>query len=147
MSAPSKSDVLAALEIVRTFVDALPENILLSTIFDFGDGNGPVPAHRHINPDGTVGGWVADTAFVASSAYVGQYAKVYGKAHVCGHARIDECAQVYGSACVFDEAEIRGHTRVFGQAQVCGNARLYGHSEVSNSTRIKSGDHRDHRFW
>ena len=30
--------------------------------FDFQDGNGPVPAHRHINPDGTTGGWVADTA-------------------------------------------------------------------------------------
>lgn len=26
---------------------------------DFNDGNGPVPAHRHKNPDGTEGGWVA----------------------------------------------------------------------------------------
>ena len=28
--------------------------------FDFNDGNGPVPAHKH--PNG--GGWVADTAKV-----------------------------------------------------------------------------------
>jgi hypothetical protein len=30
-----------------------------STTFDFGDGE--VPAHRHVNPDGSEGGWVADT--------------------------------------------------------------------------------------
>ena len=27
--------------------------------FDFGDGNGAVPAHRHINRDSSIGGWVA----------------------------------------------------------------------------------------
>ena len=37
-----------------------------------------VPAHRHTNPDGTVGGWVADTATVAAKAHIGHYARVYG---------------------------------------------------------------------
>lgn len=32
------------------------------TTFDFEDGRGPVPAHRHRNPDGSVGGWVSDEA-------------------------------------------------------------------------------------
>ena len=36
--------------------------------YDFKDGNGPVPAHQHTNPDGSVGGWVADTATVADTA-------------------------------------------------------------------------------
>ena len=37
------------------------------TTYDFEDGNGPVPAHRHSNR----GGWVANTATVAGTAYVG----------------------------------------------------------------------------
>ena len=41
--------------------------------FDFDDGNGPVPAHKH--PNG--GGWVADTATVDETAYV-----EIGRAHV-----------------------------------------------------------------
>jgi hypothetical protein len=45
---------------------------------DFGDGNGPVPAHRH--PNG--GGWVADTAGVASGVFVGKDALVYEDAEV-----------------------------------------------------------------
>ena len=36
------------------------------TEFDFQDGNGPVPAHKHVKG----GGWVADTATVADSARV-----------------------------------------------------------------------------
>jgi len=38
--------------------------------FDFQDGNGPVPAHRHVNPDGSEGGWVAETAQVYGNAQV-----------------------------------------------------------------------------
>lgn len=59
--------------------------------FDFGDGNGPVPAHR--NQHG--GGWIADTATVPESAWVGSDACVYGnvviegdKAIIGGNARI-----------------------------------------------------------
>lgn len=43
--------------------------------FDFGQGE--VPAHRHINPDGSVGGWVADTATVHPSVWVGPRALVW----------------------------------------------------------------------
>ena len=48
------------------------------TTYDFGDGNGPVPAHQH--PNG--GGWVANTAWVQDTAYVGSDATVYGRAWV-----------------------------------------------------------------
>jgi hypothetical protein len=46
------------------------------TKFDFEDGNGPVPAKKHSNG----GGWVADTATVADTAYVGPDARVFGNA-------------------------------------------------------------------
>lgn len=49
-------------------------------VFDFGDSNGPVPAHRHVNG----GGWVADTANVDLSARVSGKAEVYGNAWVYG---------------------------------------------------------------
>ena len=54
------------------------------TTFDFGDG--PVAAHRH--PNG--GGWVADTAFVAETAYVGPDARVSDTAMVFGDAEVTE---------------------------------------------------------
>lgn len=44
-------------------------------LFDFNDGNGPVPAHKHSKG----GGWVADTALVYGDA------RVYGKALVSPH--------------------------------------------------------------
>jgi hypothetical protein len=54
------------------------------TTFDFDDGNGPVAAHQH--PNG--GGWVADTAKVTDTSYVGPDAWVYGNAEVSGDARV-----------------------------------------------------------
>ena len=54
------------------------------TTFDFDDGNGPVPTHKH--PNG--GGWVADTATVEETAYVGRDAKVFGDAEVFHDAKV-----------------------------------------------------------
>ena len=48
------------------------------TPHDFGDGIGPVHAHQHANG----GGWVADTANVDATAYVGPNARVCGDAWV-----------------------------------------------------------------
>jgi hypothetical protein len=59
-------------------------------LFDFG--NGPVEAHRHINPNKSIGGWVANTATVEPTVYIGYYAWVYGNARVSGNAL------VYGNA-------------------------------------------------
>ena len=52
----------------------------MTATFDFGCG--PVPAHRHVNPGGAIGGWVADTARVSGNA------RVYGNAWVSGDAEI-----------------------------------------------------------
>ena len=66
----------------------------IATTFDFGYGS--VPAHRHTNPDGSLGGWVANTACVDSTA------RVFGAAQGSG------TAQVSGEAWVFDEARVSG---------------------------------------
>ena len=109
-----------------------------SDFFDFGDGNGPVLAHRHCNS----GGWVADTAYVAETASVGPdalvfgnavvsgYAKVYDNARVCDYARVFGSAWVYGNAVVSGYAKVFGHARVFGNAVVSGYAKVYGNAQV-----------------
>ena len=68
----------------------------MTTIYDFQDGNGPVPAHRH--PKG--GGWVADTATVEETAYVGPNAQVYGSAHVEGGVQLLCDTRISGVSCV-----------------------------------------------
>ncbi len=64
------------------------------TMFDFEDGNGPVPAHRHRNG----GGWVADSATVAPTVSVEEGALVYGGATVCDTVRLGPGTRVYGRA-------------------------------------------------
>ena len=56
----------------------------------FRNSDKEVPARRHSNPSGTVGGWVADSAHVDSGAYVDW------DAEVSGHAHVFDGAQVYG---------------------------------------------------
>ena len=82
------------------------------TAFDFGDGNGSVPAHKH--PNG--GGWVADTAHVDDTAYVADTAKVYGNAQVFENAYVADTAKVSGKAVV------SGYAHVFGNVHVSGSA-------------------------
>lgn len=74
------------------------------TTFDFQDGDGPVPAHQH--PNG--GGWVANTAKVTDTAYVGSDAVVSGS------------AQVFGNAVVSGNAVVCGYAQVYGDAVVSG---------------------------
>ena len=68
----------------------------MTTTFDFQDGNGPVPAHRH--PNG--GGWVADTATVEETAFVGPDARVYGSALVEGGVQLLSDTRISGVSCV-----------------------------------------------
>ena len=59
--------------------------------------------HQHSNG----GGFVANTATVAKSVYVGPHAIVYGKATCTDKARVEDCAQVSGTA------------RLSGNVRVC----------------------------
>ena len=69
---------------------------------DFRDGAGPVPAARHTNPMGDLGGWVAATAYVAPWTGLDPDAEVFGT------ARVTAGAMVYGrigGASVIDGAQ------------------------------------------
>ena len=115
------------------------------TTYDFGDGKGPVPAHRHKNPDGSEGDWVADTAAVAATAHIGHAAKVcdnavvydnaqiYGNAQICDNARVYHNAQVYGTAQICGNALVYGNAQVYGTAQICGSARVHSDAIVYNT--------------
>ena len=103
--------------------------------------------HRHDNG----GGWVANTANVAPTAFVGVHAMVYGQAAIRDHAKVYGLAQVFAHAIICDHAEVFGyaavcdhavvgnHAKVYGFAQVCDNAIVRGHAEVF-SYAVVSGD-------
>ena len=69
-------------------------------MIEYNFGNGLVAAHLHVNPDGSEGGWVANTAFVAKSAYIGTDVWVFGNALVYGDAVVGGNAEVYDNAWV-----------------------------------------------
>jgi len=96
-------------------------------MFDFEDGNGSVPAHRH--PFG--GGWVANSAHVDETAWVWCDSRVYGHAQVLHETHIGGQAKVYGSA------RVRESALVCENAKVCGNADLRGKVEVSGTVLIE----------
>ncbi len=80
------------------------------------------------HPNG--GGWVAKTAHVDETAYVGPGAIVAEQAKVFHWAQILSRARVYGEAIVMNEA------RVFGESQVCGNAGVYDKAVIANRARV-----------
>lgn len=105
---------------------------------DFGDGHGRVLAKRHVNGKG----WVADTAVVEASVYVGPRAQVFNNAYVHGKVRLEGRAKVFGRAIVSDEVavkkdgEIGGQAVVRDQTLVTDNARIVGRCNVSGNTQL-----------
>lgn len=102
------------------------------TTFDFKDGNGPVPAHRHVNG----GGWVADTASVSDTAYVGFDAHVYGYATVDDFAVISEAADVSGFSIVCDAAYVHGKSVIKGSCIIADNAEITGNTFFAGHFQI-----------
>lgn len=108
---------------------------------DFKDGAGRVPAHRHVNGKG----WVAKTAVVEDSVYVGPKCAVYNSAYVSGRVRLEGNARVSGSAVVSGEVIIKQNGHVYGNAvvrdmvMVNDNARITGRAHVTGRTRLFGG--------
>ncbi len=115
---------------------------MTNTYFDFEDGNGPVPAHQHSNG----GGWVADTAKVYETSYVGPDAQVYGDATVSGNARVSSNARVYDDAWVSSNARVSDDARVYGNATVSDDARVYGNAHVGGNEPSKEQPEKDRIF-
>jgi len=94
--------------------------------------------HRHSNG----GGFVADNAHAAPTAYVGSDAMVLDGARVEGNACIKQYAVVIGSgAVVSGNAKIGGRAWVFGRVKVGGNARILESVVVTTSDRFRGGYH------
>ena len=117
---------------------------------DFKDGTGRILAHRHDNGRG----WVADTAKVEDTVYVGPRCEVFNRAIVKGGVRMEgqsrisggavvsggvimrKDAHVYGSAVVRDTTELSDTVRICGSAHVAGTSRIYGAALVSDSAQL-----------
>ncbi len=89
----------------------------------------------HVHSNG--GGWVANTATVQTSAYVGPKARVLGTAKVYGNARIEDYAVVMNNATVQDNAVVSGHACVFHNAIVKGNAKVRDRAVVYDSAVVE----------
>ena len=99
--------------------------------FDFGAGL--VNAHQH--PNGL--GWVADTAKVGASVFVGPNAMVFDYAEVWDMAQISDYAKVHGKAKVYDNAMITGNAEV--SAEVSGDSKIGGDARVMVAAKVFNG--------
>jgi hypothetical protein len=106
--------------------------------------NGALPAGHKVGynsmkdqyagaPHANGGGWVATTAKVASTAYVGPNAQVLGYANVTGKARIEDYAIVQ------DRAQISGNAKVRNWAVVAGNSTVAENAVVEERARLRAG--------
>jgi len=99
--------------------------------FDFGSG--PVPAHQH--PNG--GGWVADTARVADSCYVGPDARVFEFARVNFGSELFDQAAAYGT-CLLAQVVMSSSSSVSGSAvvdrtELQDKAHIFDHTNVEKA--------------
>jgi len=85
------------------------------------------------SPHSNGGGFVAATATVASTVYVGPKAVVVGTANVTGNVRIS------GKAVVKDNARVQGNAIVDGFAVVGGNALVSENAKVTDFARVNNG--------
>ena|ERR1035437_6301575 len=89
--------------------------------------------HQHSNGRG----WVANTARVADSVFVGEHALVYGQAELTGNVRVMDAAQVSGTA------KLSGNVLLYGNAWVdkgsfTGNTRIHINARVATKQeRVK----------
>jgi len=119
---------------------------------DFGDGFGRINAHKHDNGNG----WIADTARVEDTVYVGRRCQIYDNAIVRGQVRLEgtskisghavvsgrvtltKQAHIFGTAIVRDTTSLSDNVKVFGAANVAGSSCLAGDVKIFDSAQIVS---------
>jgi len=96
--------------------------------------------HQHKNPDGSIGGWIENTAHVATTAYVGPDALVLNSAEILDHARLldSACASgwcvIPGQAIVSEQGKVTDAARVGGQTVVRGDTVIRGDTVLKSAT-------------
>ena len=103
-----------------------------ATAFESIPAKPTVAGHQHSNG----GGFVADSAKVDPTAYVGPNAMVLGNAQVLGKARVGDYAVVMGNAVVKDNARISGHALVKDNVQVYDNGKVRDWATVTGNWKI-----------
>jgi UDP-3-O-[3-hydroxymyristoyl] glucosamine N-acyltransferase len=119
---------------------------------DFKDGLGRVFAHKHDNGKG----WVADTATVDDTVYIGPRAQIFqqatvkgkvrllGASKISGHAVVSggvllsKNAAIYGAAVVRDTTTLTDDARIFGASHVSGTTHLYSRAYINESAQVFS---------
>ena len=87
-------------------------------------------------PHANGGGFVAKSAKVAPTAFVGPNARVLDGAQVSGNARIEDFAVVRQAAKISDNAIVAGFARVTDRAQLSGNARVRGFARLADQATL-----------
>jgi carbonic anhydrase/acetyltransferase-like protein (isoleucine patch superfamily) len=116
----------------------------LGGVHDFGEGL--VPAHRHTNPDGPLGGWVANTVsfFDTKEVWVEPDAKVSGHVVLSGNVKIGDNACVEGRAHITN-ATIKGSANIKSDATVGARNEsgalplIQGNAVIAGNTQIMDG--------
>lgn len=88
----------------------------------------------HIHSNG--GGWVADSAQVEDSVYVGPDAMVLGNAVLTGNVRVEDHAIVAGSTTASDNVVISGHAVIDGGGMIYDNGWIFGSVTLSGNAVI-----------
>jgi hypothetical protein len=96
------------------------------------DKGNPIAGKPH--PNG--GGFVADTAKVDATAWVGPHARVLGRAKVTGNARIEDFGEVRDEAQVSDRAVVSGYGLVWQRGKLAEDARVGDYGMVSESASV-----------
>ncbi len=97
----------------------------------------PVPAHRHLNPDDTMGGWVADTANVDATVTVSKDSSIYGSAHIYGKVKVVGGSEVFEGAIVNG---ISGGVLIENRSKIHGEARIFHFANIENSLVDKNAE-------
>ena len=90
------------------------------------------PGSAH--PNG--GGFVADSASVEKTVYVGPLASVCDRATISDKASIYGQAIVFGDANISDQVRVLGNARVFGKATVSGKATVFGEAKIFGKATV-----------
>ncbi len=108
---------------------------------------GGTPGTWRVNPDGSLGGFVAATASVATTVKTGvdtavcDVAQVLGTAELSGRARVSGRALIDGQVHVSERAQVKGDAQIFNPgnatpAEISGHAQIYGNATLDGSVII-----------
>lgn len=97
--------------------------------------------HRHQNLDGSIGGWVENTAAVAATAFIGRDALVLDWAQVGEGAEVRDVARVSGRSVILgivsEQAEVIGGVQIGKRCTLKGTVLLCGNGWLNSGTYSK----------